>query len=286
MTERRFNVKFSLIMGTLGRTDEIARFLTSLQRQDHRDFELLIVDQNLDDRLVPLIESYADKFAVRRVLSEKGVSRARNVGLSLATGDVFAFPDDDCWYPDGLLAYVAKRLRQQATLDGLTGRFVDSEGHSEGRWLAETQLLNRYNLWRGAISFSIFLRSDIVRRVGGFDESLGVGAGTPWGAGEETDYLLRALSAGARIEYDRELVLRHPVKTSSFDQAARERQSRYEAGFGRVIRSAAYPPWYFPLVCARTIAGATLALCTGRTAQAQFKWLSVLSRVRGWRASS
>ncbi|HEX3141620.1 MAG TPA: glycosyltransferase family A protein, partial [Rhizobacter sp.] len=262
---------------------EVGAFLASLQRQDHRDFELLIVDQNPDERLAPLINEYRQHFRVLRYRSAPGLSRARNVGLRYASGDVIAFPDDDCWYPDGLLSQVAQRLLHQPSLDGLTGRFVDDTGRSEGRWLSTSQQLNRFNVWHGAISFSIFLRRGLVERIGGFDEQLGVGAGTPWGAGEETDFLLRGIQLGGVIEYDRGLVLRHPVKTADFGPAAIERQRRYEAGFGRVIRRSGFPIWYFPWVCLRTTAGSLLALCRGRTAQARFKWHSVLARLRGWR---
>lgn len=275
-------LKFSLIMGTLGRTEEVGRFLASLQRQEYRDFELFIVDQNPDDRLLPLIETYRRHFPIERVVSPKGLSRARNAGLLRITGDLVAFPDDDCWYPDGLLSYVASRFKLDAGVDGLTGRFVDEDGRAEGRWLGRSQMLNRYTVWRGAISFSIFLRRELVDRIGPFDEALGVGAGTAWGAGEETDYLLRGLNAGGRIVFDHELVLRHPVKTSSFDEAARERQGRYESGFGRVIRRSGFPVWYFPWVCMRTLTGSLLALFKGRPAQARFKWHSVQSRIRGW----
>lgn len=277
-------MKFSLIMGTLGRCDEVGEFLASLQRQDHRNFELLIVDQNPDERLAPLIEEYRRHFRILRYRSAPGLSRARNVGLRYATGDVIAFPDDDCWYPDGLLSYVARRLQAQPSLDGLTGRFVDAQGRSEGRWLPRTQLLNRFSVWRGAISFSIFLRRRLVERIGEFDEDLGVGAGTPWGAGEETEFMLRGLQAGGRVEFDRDLVLHHPVKTADYGEAAIERQCRYEAGFGRVIRRGGFPGWYFPWVCGRTLAGSLLALASGQRAQARFKWHSLLARVRGWRS--
>jgi glycosyltransferase involved in cell wall biosynthesis len=277
-------MKFSLIMGTLGRCEEVGTFLASLQRQDHRDFELLIVDQNPDERLAPLVEQYRRHFRIRRYRSAPGLSRARNVGLRYATGDVIAFPDDDCWYPDGLLSSVDRRLRADPSLDGLTGRFVDGEGREEGRWLGHTQQLNRFSVWRGAISFSIFLRRGLVERIGAFDEDLGVGAGTPWGAGEETDFLLRGLKTGGRVVFDRELVLHHPVKTADFGDAAIARQRRYEAGFGRVIRRGGFPAWYFPWVCARTLAGSLLALSRGRVAQARFKWHSLMARVAGWRS--
>ena len=46
------SVKFSLILATVDRVTELERFLERLDRQTFRDFELFVVDQNTDDRLV------------------------------------------------------------------------------------------------------------------------------------------------------------------------------------------------------------------------------------------
>jgi glycosyltransferase involved in cell wall biosynthesis len=277
-------MKFSLVLATVGRFDEIVRFLESLDAQDYRNFELIVVDQNSDDRLVALLQRYRQKFSLQHVRSlARGVSRARNLGLELVDGDVVAFPDDDCWYPAGLLQKVATVLNAHPELDGVTGRFTDGDGNTEGRWLESSTLLNRYNVWRGAIEFSIFLRRRVVNAVGPFDESLGVGAGTAWGAAEGTDYLLRSLDQGFKLKFMVDMTLHHPVKTSDFDATACNRQQKYEAGIGRVMRINNYPFWYFPVTCMRTCCGVLVALASGKFPKARFKYLSVLARMRGWR---
>ncbi|MGA8056526.1 MAG: glycosyltransferase family A protein, partial [Burkholderiales bacterium] len=85
MTETGANesleLRLSLVLATVGRTDEAARFLASLDRQGVGDIELVVVDQNEDDRLVPLLAPYRDRFTVRHLRSAPGLSRARNVGL-------------------------------------------------------------------------------------------------------------------------------------------------------------------------------------------------------------
>lgn len=278
-------MKFSLILGTVGRTQELEVFLHFLNAQTYRNFELIVVDQNGDDRLVPMLSAYRRHFDIHHMRAPRGLSRARNAGLAAATGDVIAFPDDDCWYPRTLLERVYAILQDRQDLDGLTGRFTDGAGRSEGRWLPRTMPLTRFNVWRGAISFSIFLRRIVVDRTGKFNEALGVGAGTAWGAAEETDYLLRSMANGFNLEFFHDLILHHPVKSFYFDEAACKRQQKYEAGIGRVIRLNHYPFWYFPLVCLRTCAGICVALARGHVAQARFKQVSIVARIAGWRAS-
>ncbi|SDY44345.1 Glycosyl transferase family 2 [Collimonas sp. OK242] len=277
-------MKFSLILATVGRSDEVARLLASLDAQDYRNFELIVVDQNKDDRLLPILASYREKFSIRHVRSvAHGASRARNVGLGLADGDVISFPDDDCWYPPGLLQKVVTVLDSHPELDGITGRFTDGDGRTEGRWLESSMLLNRYNVWRGAIEFSIFLHRRVVDAVGPFNELLGVGAGTVWGAAEGTDYLLRSLRHGFKLKFLVDLTLHHPVKTTDFDAVACSRQKKYETGIGHVMRINDYPLWYFPATCLRTCVGILLAVAKGDFPKARFKYVSVLARMQGWR---
>src|ERR1700742_1620555 len=95
---------FSLVVSTKGRTSELIPLLESLQRQTFRDFDVLVVDQNEEASLVPLL-SQAWGFPLKhlRCPGERGLSRGRNVGWRACAGRFVAFPDDDCWYePDFL----------------------------------------------------------------------------------------------------------------------------------------------------------------------------------------
>ena len=55
-------VSFSLILGTVERTHDLENHLASLDYQTYRNFELIIVDQNKDERLAPILEPYASRF--------------------------------------------------------------------------------------------------------------------------------------------------------------------------------------------------------------------------------
>ena len=56
--------RFSLIVPTAGRTIEVAEFLASIVAQNRNDVELIVVDQNDDDRIVPLLRALPGSIAV------------------------------------------------------------------------------------------------------------------------------------------------------------------------------------------------------------------------------
>lgn len=212
---------------------------------------MLVVDQNTDDRVVSLLDGRAE-----RLRSAPGLSHARNMALPELTGDVVAFPDDDCVYPPDLLARVGARL---ADLDGVTGR--------EPWWTARAATLTRDNLWNRAISFTIFLRREVAEGVGEFDEALGL----PSSSGEEIDYLIRAIDAGARIEYDPSLVVEHPRKHA--DVAARD-----GASIGYILRKHRYGPRTVGRMLIRPAVGVVL-----HPTHARFHADTLRGRVRGYR---
>ena len=144
-------MRFSLILATVGRTEELERFLDSLLVQTHRDFEVVVVDQNKDERLLSVLEPYTEKLRLEHLRpGSRGASRARNEGLERASGELFAFPDDDCWYPPDLLARADEVLRVRPDLDGLTGCSVDGARGDQQRAIRWLRRLPRKDIASGA----------------------------------------------------------------------------------------------------------------------------------------
>src|SRR5918992_619092 len=113
-------------MPTMGRRKEPERFLASLTAQTFRNFELIVVDQNPDDRLAPVLKAYGDLYPILHLRTKReGASAVRNEGLEYSCSDMVAFPDDDCRYPPDLLEKVARFFDRHLEVDALTGRLVD-----------------------------------------------------------------------------------------------------------------------------------------------------------------
>jgi len=274
--------RFSLVMATVGRTGEVGRFLASLDAQNHRDFELIVVDQNPDDRLGPVLAPYSVRFPVHHLKSPaRGASRARNLGLDRATGDLLAFPDDDCLYPAGLLSAVDGFFARNPSIDGLTCRSVDEGGNtSNGRFPNEAGFVDRINVWGRGIEYAMFFRHGSVRGLR-FDEVLGVGAGTPWGAGEATDYLLRLLEGGGVVYYDPALAVVHPPPVAAYDGRAARKAYAYGSGMGRVLKAHRMPLRLKARWLYRPLGGAALSLARRRPDEARFRWSTFRGRLRG-----
>jgi GT2 family glycosyltransferase len=274
-------MRFSLVVATVNRTAELARFLAALAEQTYTNFELIVVDQNLDDRLRLVLAPYDSRFTIVHLHAALGVSHARNVGLQQSCGEIVAFPDDDCWYPRELLARVAHVLEAHPDLGGLTGRSVDAQGAQSGdaRFDAQAGGVSLVNVWRRTCTYTLFLQRRVVETIGGFDETLGPGAGTPWGGGEDIDYPIRALKAGFTLHYDPTIQVCHPSPP-----ALASRAYQYGAGIGRVWSKHHFPLWYVLYHLIRPLGGSLLSLGRGEMPKTQYHWHAFRGRLTGWRS--
>jgi GT2 family glycosyltransferase len=270
---------FDLIVATVGRTAELETLLASLQRQTYDGFRVLVADQNADDRLAELLAGR--KPSVVHLRAERGLARARNTALGAVEADVVGFPDDDCTYPADLLERVARTLEQRPELDGITGRTEDAHGRTAPGWPKASRMLDREHVWHGGNSTTTFLRAGLVRRVGAFDEALGLGAGTPWASGEDTDYLVRALDLGARIEYDPSLVVIHDRRAEGDLAAAGAREG---AAVGYLLGKHRYPPRTLGRMLVRPLGGVVASLVRLDGGRARFHALTLRGRARGYLA--
>jgi glycosyltransferase involved in cell wall biosynthesis len=280
---RRVPLSFDLVVATVDRIDELRRLFASLEHQTHTAFRVVLVDQNGDDRLEQLLQEHSS-LNILRLPSERGLSRARNAALDHLDAEVVAFPDDDCVFRRDLLERVARRFAAEPGLDGLTGRAEGERGDSSASWARDAAVLTKENLWNRAISFTIFLRAPLVRRIGEFDEGLGLGSNRPWSSGEEIDYLVRALGAGARIEYDPTLVVVHEEKPLS-PTALRQIAARDGASIGYMLKKHGYPARTVGRMLVRPIGGVLLSLARLDPGRAAFHLSTLRGRLRGYRAT-
>lgn len=236
------DIMISLVLATIGRNEELRIFFESLCKQTYKNFEVIILDQNTGNEINSLIDLFSSMINIFHIKCELGLSRARNIGFKQAKGDIIAFPDDDCWYQPDLLEKVANLFIYHHDWDGVCGIANSGLGNvSRWKWDKNPGRIDRKNIWKRCCSITIFLKDNVIDEVGDFDVTLGLGSGTKWISGEETDYVLRAIDKGFNIQYCPEIVVNHPDDIPNFDRAEITKGKGYGLGMGKVMRKHHYP---------------------------------------------
>jgi glycosyltransferase involved in cell wall biosynthesis len=256
----------SLIVSTRNRMQELDRFLVHLDRQTYRDFEVLVVDQNSGDGVEALLKGH--DFPQKYFRSDKpGIASGRNVALHFAKGEIFAIPDDDCWYPPDLLERVADWFDQHADV----GMLCILECNDKGEAMVPPNPLpagfcteqpvgwfRERSIWTFQSSM-VFLRRSVRDTIGNMDESIGVGSTSKYQSGEETDYFLRAMHAGFKMWFEPSLKVFHPELREL--QRIRKTNYKYSVGGGRLLRKHRFPLPRMLAVVGRALGGAVVSVC-------------------------
>ncbi len=101
--------KVSIIVPVYNSALTIECCIKSIINQNYNNIECILVENGSTDNSEVLCKKYAEKYEFIQtvVCSNKGVSAARNLGLSMATGDIIGFCDaDDFMEPNAISAIV------------------------------------------------------------------------------------------------------------------------------------------------------------------------------------
>ena len=88
----------SIIIPALNEENYLPRLLGSLEKQNLKDYEIILADAGSKDRTIEIAKKYGCK-VVPGGLPAKG----RNEGAKAARGDLFLFLDSDLVLPEGFL---------------------------------------------------------------------------------------------------------------------------------------------------------------------------------------
>ncbi len=190
--------EISIIVPTHNRRKILSRTLAGVFAQEDVEFELIVVDDGSTDDTGELLNRIEDsRLRVVRHPASRGLARARNTGVEHANGRWVAFlDDDDLWAP--------RKLREQLDAATASGaNIVFSGAVIVNAALKPTELHNpppaatihREILRRMAIpggGSNLIAETNLVRRVGGFDEQLSTG--------EDWEYWIRLIRAGKAVD--------------------------------------------------------------------------------------
>jgi glycosyltransferase involved in cell wall biosynthesis len=151
-------LKFTVVIATYNRPDTLPRALRSIEAQECRDFEVVLVHDGgtpMPEFSFPFAGTFVDH------VKNRGVAAAFNSGLKNARGDWITYlADDDIWYPNHLATfekaialddsphfevYYSDQFSVFAMIDDTTGQLFNVEKEVVRSWDFDRELLMRSN---------------------------------------------------------------------------------------------------------------------------------------------
>lgn len=222
--------KLTVAICTYNRAASLAATLDTLARQRDCDWpatEILVIDNNCTDGTASLVDGFRDRLPMRRVQeTSQGLSFARNRALSEARGEWLLFTDDDVALDERWLASYVAALDEAGECGFAGGRILPGWNGPPPSWFKSERLelldgvLGWFDLGAARrvlgpadplpFGASFAVRRSLADRIGAFRTDLGM-SGASLGRGEETEWMRRARSAGAKGIYVGDALCWHAV---------------------------------------------------------------------------
>jgi cellulose synthase/poly-beta-1,6-N-acetylglucosamine synthase-like glycosyltransferase len=107
-------MKYSVIVPTFKRRDEVGELLESLIMSSFKDFEIILADGTPDKSLCDMVDSYRDRIAINHLHRPYlGISESRNLGAAHAQGQYVLFFDSDCVIPNDYFEKVNRFIQAE-----------------------------------------------------------------------------------------------------------------------------------------------------------------------------
>jgi GT2 family glycosyltransferase len=200
----------SVVVPTHQRCETLRRALESLREQDAdpSSFEVVVATDACDDGSAEMIDDFSAPYRLRRVdPAGRGRAAACNAAIAAAHGEVLIVLDDDMQVAPGFVERHRSHHPAGSRLCVLGAVPVELAGDSPraARYVKEKfdQHLTRLaedpehlNRVRSFYTGNASLRTEVVREVGGFDETFGIYGN------EDVELALRLRAAGVELAYD------------------------------------------------------------------------------------
>lgn len=249
MADRRIDLppatcpRVSVIIPVLDDAVRLATCLAALEQQSFaRGFEILVVDNGSSDDPEAVVVTSRRARLLRE--PQRSSYAARNLGVSVARGDILAFTDSDCVPARDWLERGVRHVEQAAGavfVGGPVDTFMRDPDRPTAAELYEAIHAFPQRRYMETLSFSVTANLLVTRRVfgtfGGFNGSLESGGDWEWGQ--------RARQAGVRPVYADDVRVAHPSRRTIAEMSRKNR--RRFAGDAHLRALGEAPPRRFVL---------------------------------------
>ncbi|MGI9035793.1 MAG: glycosyltransferase family 2 protein [Pyrinomonadaceae bacterium] len=218
----------SVIIPAFKVADFISETLNSVLGQTYKNYEIVLVDDGSPDtpQLERALENYFENIIYIKQ-SNGGTAAARNTAIKNSSGEFLAFLDaDDVWLPsyleaqfDELNARKCDLIYSDAALFGVgcaAGETFMTNSPSSGAVTSESLISGNCNV----ITSGTFARRAKIVAAGMFDAEL------PRIGMEDFDLWFRLVKTGAKLDYQKKVLLKYRVRPDSLSGSNVRRAER------------------------------------------------------------
>ncbi len=189
---------FSILIPLYNKENSIAETLQSVLDQTFTNYEIIIINDGSTDDSDKVVKEFTDERILYFSTKNNGISKARNLGIEKANGNLIAFLDaDDFWYPNHL--EILYKLSQKFPEAGLYATSYEKRFNSKATFPANFKNIDAKSnsmiivkdffdastidhiVWTSACA----VPKNVLNSIGVFDTSI------THGAGEDTDLWIR-----------------------------------------------------------------------------------------------
>ena len=175
----------SIIIPTWNEENYLPKLLDCIKKQTSKNYEIIVVDDNSDDKTREIAKNYGCKVIVEMKNRKGNPGIARNLGATIAKGDILLFFNADIKIDDNFLENALYEIKKRsldvagAYINPITDKFIDKVFIGIFNFIVSiTQFF-----YPNACGDCIFCKKWLHKKVGGFDETILLG--------EDLDYLQR-----------------------------------------------------------------------------------------------
>jgi glycosyltransferase involved in cell wall biosynthesis len=201
--------RVSVVVCTYNGGKTLDETLKSLSSLSYPDYEVIVVDDGSTDNTSRIAQDYAVRYVK---VANGGLSRARNMGIEAATGEIVAFIDSDAYADPDWLYYLATAMEScdavaaggpnlQPASDGFVAQCIDRAPGNPTHVLLDDDQAEHI------AGCNMAFKRESIRELGLFNPRHNV-------AGDDVDVCWRIIAKGGRIAYSPSAVVWHHRRES------------------------------------------------------------------------
>lgn len=206
----------TVIVCTLNRSDKLRNCITSIMNNTFTDFEIVLIDQSNSDLTKEVVKKFETKKVNYFKMYDKGKSKAINMAISKASGDILSFTDDDCIVDKDWLKNIKKSFQEYEDITGVFGKVMPFEPSKNIDKICpctflkvKKRIISKPIIHWENIGFgnNMAYRRKVFNQIGGFKKWLG--PGSIGSNAEDAEFAFRVLSNGYKLLYNPQISVYH-----------------------------------------------------------------------------